>query len=220
MSASQINICTVLPPCLCRLAEYFFYRPSFAVSPSDYSRCNTYCFSPLGYGPSNPLMGYVSYILSISGLFLRRRPSTVIRFVVAIVIDSINGVSDSWRMSHVGKEMLERIPPFANVNSSAWIPFIIFMGFLGSASIVHGFPCSMGMSITHAVSSGSLANSGSTSETSARFRFATQDIIFADIFFNPADAFESTPILWSIGSIGYDGPHARHSIKENQRDLL
>lgn len=55
---------------------------------------------------------------SVVGLFARRGPSAIVRLVIAVVVDAIDGVA-RWAQSHIRVEISERIaPPIADRNAS------------------------------------------------------------------------------------------------------
>lgn len=59
---------------------------------------------------------------TITCLLKRCRPSTVGRFVIAIVVDAINGMNFRWLWPHIGQKSTEVVlPSFANMNAASTI---------------------------------------------------------------------------------------------------
>jgi hypothetical protein len=59
---------------------------------------------------------------SIDGLRRPVSPAAVTRFVVAVVVDSVDGVITGRTLAHVGQENLEVIPAMANLNATVCVP--------------------------------------------------------------------------------------------------
>lgn len=79
-------------------------------------------------------------------------PSAITWLIVSVSIYPINGGSSWWSFSHVGKEVLKFIPPFANTDSSGSINFESFSSFR-SAPSEHGVPRFVSSRLAHAVDS-------------------------------------------------------------------
>lgn len=71
-------------------------------------------------------------------LLSRCGPSTIVRFVVAVIVDSVQAVRGRWARSHVGKEINERRPTIAHADSSSTIVRVSWMS--RCASRVHVYP--------------------------------------------------------------------------------
>lgn len=54
-------------------------------------------------------------------------PSTISRFVIAVIVDPINGMLPCWALAHVGEKVREFIPSFANLDAARSIPKIFGM---------------------------------------------------------------------------------------------
>lgn len=79
-------------------------------------------------------------------LFSWRSPSAIGRFVVSIIVDSIELVAvRTW--THVGVEFVEVFPAPANFNFSSTVAFIGWVGWI-KAALFHRFPRMIGGAIT------------------------------------------------------------------------
>lgn len=88
---------------------------------------------------------------SIRGLFLGCRPSAITLFVVAVVVDALNGMSGRRPRTHIQVEGAERLAPFcANPNTSAAIA-VKGMLLRVLASLDHVRPCEVFRRAVHAV---------------------------------------------------------------------
>jgi hypothetical protein len=84
-------------------------------------------------------------------LNLHRRPSAILRRIISIVVDSINGVFLAGLISHIVKEVLKRMsPPITNGDSTTTVvrePFVFF----SVAPVPHARPRSVFSGAVHAV---------------------------------------------------------------------
>lgn len=80
------------------------------------------------------------YIRFVVGLDLRIRPATIARFIVAIIVDAINGSSPGRTWTHISQEIIERVqPPIAYSNAAPTVARIIRVA-LAVASILDRAP--------------------------------------------------------------------------------
>jgi hypothetical protein len=66
-------------------------------------------------------------------------PTTVVWFVIAIIVDTINRMRGTWLSAHIGKKIAKDMPTLADLNAAAAVvfePWIIRI----SASGTHGNP--------------------------------------------------------------------------------
>src|ERR1700683_337350 len=75
----------------------------------------------------------------ILGLFLRRRPPTVARFVVAVVVDALDAVSIR-PLAHVGEEVLEDLPALADGDAGAAVMLVVRCPWVRRAAFSHRLP--------------------------------------------------------------------------------
>jgi hypothetical protein len=88
----------------------------------------------------------------ISRLLCQRSPSTIIRLVVFVIINAINGML-SWTGPHIFQEVFKGIPPaYAYANTAPAITFITFV-FCIFATIDHSVPSSVSRRVSHSVRS-------------------------------------------------------------------
>lgn len=86
-------------------------------------------------GSSHPfLFGRIAHLFSTCS------PSTVARFVVSIVINSIKGMNFGWAQSHIGQEVIELVPSFTDSDSSCAITVKHWLACI-AASTIHIKPC-------------------------------------------------------------------------------
>lgn len=83
-------------------------------------------------------------------LLLACRPPTIVRGVIAIVVNSVDAVLARWSLAHVFKKILEGMPSLANGYASSAV--IEILGMVGiRASISYSSPRIVGWRIAHSV---------------------------------------------------------------------
>lgn len=73
---------------------------------------------PLGKGEALAVMRHIDADAPIRMLDMWKRPAAVLRRVIAIVVDAVNGVFAAWARSHVSKEVFKRSPALADRNAA------------------------------------------------------------------------------------------------------
>lgn len=68
-------------------------------------------FGPIGQRHRCALVCQELGSARVARLALLRRPSTISGFVVAVGVDSVDGVFQGWSRPHIGQEVLERVAP-------------------------------------------------------------------------------------------------------------
>jgi len=93
----------------------------------------------------------VSSLAPIARLLLWRRPATIARFIVAIIVDAVNRVLRSRRKSHVSKKCFKGLSPTTtDANTSA--PIIrVRRSRLGMATAFHRTPYVVNRRVRHTV---------------------------------------------------------------------
>lgn len=100
-------------------------RPPKAQSAEKSTWLNAKPSRPLAHGKSHPIMSNISAHSSIVDIGFPFYPSTVGRFVVAIVIYSVNLVFFRWLLAHIGNKVSERLfPSFTHFNTPAAVVFV------------------------------------------------------------------------------------------------
>src|SRR3990167_1510710 len=95
---------------------------------------------PFRHGKRESVMREPDSATSVVRLFLCRGPTAVTRFVVAVVVDAVNGMFGRWPWSNVSEERLERIQPaLAHGNPTGAVIVVILAGWL-QASITDAGP--------------------------------------------------------------------------------
>ncbi len=116
---------------------------------------------------------------SIASLHMHCSPTAVFRFVISIVVDSVDRISLRWSATHVCKKVFECLPPFANRNPSASVSMKLMI--VGVATpIFHPRPYSpfRGFALPMQIGSGEAVNTDHGSSvlaghaTAAHFGFA------------------------------------------------
>ncbi len=62
---------------------------------------------------------------SVSSLSGHSRPTTIVWFIIPVVIDPVDRISFGRALSHIGKEVLELLPSLADLDASISIPMIL-----------------------------------------------------------------------------------------------
>ena len=82
-------------------------------------------FRPRGNTHGLAIMREQDVAAPIPALFFSRRPTTVARFVVPVVVDPVQLVRGGWSRSHVGDEVGERLgPPLADLDAAPAVPCV------------------------------------------------------------------------------------------------
>lgn len=76
---------------------------------------------------SNSTSGLLDLFSFVSLLLTKCCPTAILGFVISIIINSVDRMLRRGTLAHVGKEIGEFSPPFANFDSSATIVFIRFL---------------------------------------------------------------------------------------------
>lgn len=98
--------------------QRFFHRPALLEPGNDGGSFNTAAFGPFGERQCDSIMREAGVGAPVPGLLLSCRPSTIVRLVRAIVIDSVHRVLRRWALAHVRQEVLEAEPPLADCDSA------------------------------------------------------------------------------------------------------
>lgn len=95
---------------------------------------------PLQVGQTVGVWSSLGSLLSIAGLLLLIGPATVARFIVAVVVDPVDGMCRRWFRPEVNNKILEtHQPPLADSNATAAVSRI-FMVVGVKASLPHSAP--------------------------------------------------------------------------------
>jgi hypothetical protein len=175
-----------------RSQQSSFDRPSGAVNaPMKAIEWNVILFGPLSEKLMFPMKRKYSVRAPVLALFLCSNPATIFWAVWAVVVDAINA-GLSWSFSHVEKKAYERVPSFANRNSSSAVVFPV--GRIGiEASRPHSKPASICRRTVDAVSCVSvlaricnshldllyrfMVRAVAGSQVPRRFRFMVRDLL-------------------------------------------
>lgn len=95
---------------------------------------------PFGYCMTYSIALHFNIFASVIRLFFWKSPSAIFRLIVTIIVNSINAVFGSGRLSHIGKEVIKHMPAFANCNPSASV-IPIALRFWIFASVQNCKPC-------------------------------------------------------------------------------
>jgi hypothetical protein len=80
---------------------------------------------------------------SIPHLLAARCPAAVPRFVVAIIVDTVQRMNFGWALSHIDQEIRKRVPPtLADNNSASAITMVHRLAGI-PAPAIHIEPCSI-----------------------------------------------------------------------------
>lgn len=107
-------------------------------------------FCPVLKGSRNTVVCDISGNASIHDLLVRRGPSAVFWAVVAIVINAVNRVLPAGLLSHVGKKIIEALPPFTHGYTPAAV-CRVFPVFYVFAPRPHLVPYVVGWGLGHAM---------------------------------------------------------------------
>lgn len=188
-----------------RLVNSSLWGPSKAVNPNIYETArNTRVYCPVGNCFGNSINFYFSSIPVIAGLFVLRRPTTIRRFVIAVVIDPLHRVFKSWTRPNICREVFEGLPAMAYRYASSAVVLVcstlrIF------TSLLHSSPNTIEASVCRTVCregpSGSCGCSFAC-KAAARFHIASSERMAAQNTFVPAVAATGPhPIALTIKSV-------------------
>jgi len=147
------------------------------------------------------------YFTPILGLLAVGRPSAVFRFVIPVVVDSIQRVSGSvlGHLAHIGKEILERITPaFAHDNSSTAVivePRKIFIVASFFCRYPRGVFLGFAAPMVEAVS---IIFESFIPKAPTAFGVARPKLIDACNYFFPATALSNAPSPMLLHEFGFD----------------
>lgn len=192
-----------MPTVVNRFSQGFFYTPSASVNPSyDSAIIKPKLPTPLSNGSSDAIHSEIGVCALVRHLLLNSRPSAVTRFIVSVIIDSINRVTRSRAFSHVCQEHSKILPLFAYGYASRSVDFMLWV-FGVLASLLHPSPavicfrgnCAMASSGNSMleVSSGCFFVSG----TSARRGYSAKNRTLSNIFCFSAVA-NTVPVLFAV----------------------
>lgn len=103
-----------------------FNRPAVTEAKLERSSPNAYALGPLGQRPSLTIESQDKARPPVSRLFQFRRPAHIASFIVAIVVDALEGVPLRRRRAHISQERLEgRRPPITHHDSTAAIERVV-----------------------------------------------------------------------------------------------
>lgn len=137
--------------------------------------------APLGYALPSSLVGDATIRAAIKGLPLARGPLAVVRFVIPVVVDSLDSRAFRSR-PHVGQEVLERLPPpIADADTPSAVA--VKMSLLGIVtSLNHSDPRFVRGFIRHAVRRHGIELQAPAATVLAAFQVATaHDLLFAAV---------------------------------------
>lgn len=107
-------------------------------------------------------------------------PTAISRFIIAIVVDAIQGCS-WWSRTHVRQECFKRIPAITNLNSSSAVIFVSIVPGI-QASVSHGRPGSPFSRFTFAMAHGfSSFTGGFISQATTASGFTSTKFIAIDM---------------------------------------
>jgi len=111
------------------LSKGFFNRPMSArYSVIEGVTRDVQYFSPLSNVQCLVVESYKMVVAFIIRLFFARGPLAICRFVIAVIIHSLQSHSGGWRLSHVAQQIsYGTLPVVANFNSTTTISFISVM---------------------------------------------------------------------------------------------
>lgn len=96
-------------------------------------------------------MSNKSVVSFVAVLLATSRPVHIGRFVISVVVSSLQGVSLTWASAHIGEEILKRFqPPITHSNPAPSVVGIGLVGFV-VAPLFHATPNSPFGAIAHAV---------------------------------------------------------------------
>lgn len=99
--------------------------PADADAASRNKRVNPGDRAPVCDDLPNPVNLYVNIALLVSRLLRRSYPTAVARLITFIVVNSINAVQRRRRLTHVGKEIVERLPALTNSDAAPAVSVIV-----------------------------------------------------------------------------------------------
>lgn len=101
--------------------EYAISAPPLSVASINDMRGQTKLSRPLNGGERFTKVSNLNIYSGVVKLLASCSPSTVAGFVIAVVVDAIQGIFRGRPVSYVGIEVLKFLPPFANGDSSSAI---------------------------------------------------------------------------------------------------
>ena len=112
---------TAVLACHARCGQRIFHRPApFKAILKGLVRHSELC-GPLGYALSHAVERHKAIAASISQLLCPGGPTAILRFVVSIIVDPLNGMPRRGARPHVTIEGLKRVPCFTDRNATASI---------------------------------------------------------------------------------------------------
>ena len=110
----------------------------------------------------------------IARLLQFRRPTTIPRFVVPVVVDTVKGILSAWPWTHIGGEVIERrAPTFTHANTARTVVPISLMGRLVTTSD-HRIPTAVcdvaGLATARSTTSQCFAANAATTQRAAKFQ--------------------------------------------------
>ncbi len=117
-----------------------FGRPAEVYSAADKVMTSAESAAPLGVSERQSVIRDVSTVSFIVILLVACRPSTIGRFVVAIIFNAINGMLWRWSSPHVIQKFLKAIAPTSTDRDSPSSIILIPLVVLVSASLDHMVP--------------------------------------------------------------------------------
>ncbi len=149
-SRTALAVCPALASFYHRALKSSGYWPDLQAAVEDVS-LYAKVVSPLGNGFSQPVIFDHHQAASVGPLLFRRRPAAIARLIIAVVIDSVNGMLGRWARPHVGRECLEtHSPSLAHRNAASSVVLKICEPAI-AASVDHVRPNVVNRSTRHAV---------------------------------------------------------------------
>ena len=125
--------------------------------------------APLVEIKGHPVVGDPTDIFAIVSLFVRCRPSTVIRGITLGTVNAVKG-STLWAFTHILKKVGEFSPPLADSDTYRSVTRVIFMGLFQTTS-THSAPRTINWCMLHPM----LASEASAGLGMVGFKFVCVD---------------------------------------------
>jgi len=165
------------PPVDYGLCQGVFNRPSLVYSVPDSHTAYSQLLAPLGNVKAFPFKREDVITASIVGLYFTGSPATVIRLIIAVVVDAIYGISSAGPVAHIFEKVLKRIKPTI---ANPYAPLaIIFIGLVFGVitPTYHSSPRFMFRRTAHAV----IAKASTTKRTSRDKAMRGDDLLFSTV---------------------------------------
>ncbi len=119
-----------------RLLDSFFGRPSVLVNPHlDCLTVYACLFGPISNKLSSAKSSDLSFFGAISDLFGSSRPAAIVRFVMTVIVNSVQLVMLRWGAAHVLKKIgVTAFPSFTDSDAAPAVSWVSVHGGVGATS--------------------------------------------------------------------------------------